>query len=84
MISGWARFVVTAVVGMVLSSCATSQQWSEWKRHPTHFASGEHFAFSMRTSEDTKSVSRKDLEFAQAQNWWGTPITVAQSQVVER
>ena len=82
--SGAARFIVTAIVGTVLTSCATPQQWSDWKAHPTHFASGEHFAFSMKTSADTKVVSRKDLEFAQAQSWWGTPITVAQSQVLER
>ena len=79
-----ARFIVSAVVGVALTSCATSQQWSDWKAHPTHFASGEHFAFSMKTGADTKTVSRKDIEIAQTQSWWGTPITVAQSQVLER
>ena len=84
MSEGPARFIVTVVVVLMLTGCATPQQWSDWKAHPTHFASGEHFAFSMRTSADTKDVRRSDLDIAKAQNWWGTPITVAQSQVVER
>jgi len=31
---------VSAVVALVLGGCATSQEWSDWKSHPTHFASG--------------------------------------------
>ena len=76
--------VVSAAVAMVLGGCATSQEWSDWKSNPTHFASGEHFAFSVRTSDGAPQVRRSDIEIARAQNWWGKPITVAQSQVVER
>ena len=35
-----AEIVVSAVVALVLGGCATSQEWSDWKSHPTHFASG--------------------------------------------
>jgi len=79
-----AEIVVSAAVAMVLGGCATSQEWSDWKSHPTHFASGEHFAFSVRTSDGATQVRRSDIDIARAQNWWGKPITVAQSQVVER
>src|SRR5437867_11239430 len=57
-----AEIVVSAVVALVLGGCATSQEWSDWKSHPTHFASGEHFAFSMRTSDGATQVRRSDIE----------------------
>ncbi|PYO02070.1 MAG: hypothetical protein DMD91_05375 [Candidatus Rokuibacteriota bacterium] len=78
-----AGIIVLAGAAGLLTGCATPQEWSDWKSHPTHFASGEHFAFSVRTGDAAKQIRRSDIEVARAQNWWGKPITVDQSQVLE-
>jgi len=33
-------------IAMLSSACATSEEWSEWRNHTTHFASGTHGMFS--------------------------------------
>ena len=36
--------VVTLALGaaaVAATACATSQEWTTWKEHPTHFASGQ-------------------------------------------
>jgi hypothetical protein len=72
------------VAGATLSGCATSQEWAEWKQHSSHFASGEHFTFSVRHREGKASrVSRTDVEHARAQSWWGKAISVDQAAIVE-
>src|SRR5436309_15632457 len=70
-----AEIVVSAVVALVLGGCATSQEWSDWKSHPTHFAPGEHSAFPMRTTNGARQWPRSDTEIAGPQNWWAKPIT---------
>src|SRR5438046_10756865 len=47
-----AEIVVSAVVALVLGGCATSQEWSDWKSHPTHFASGEHRSEERRVGKE--------------------------------
>ena len=83
------RRLVNAVVvfgAMLLTgACATSQEWADWKAHPTHFASGEHFAFSLRNRAGTEPrVTRPDIEVARAQEWWGKSITVSSEQIIQR
>jgi len=46
--------VMTALLGA--AGCATSQEMATWKAHSTHFASGDHFLFSLRN--DTESAPR--------------------------
>jgi hypothetical protein len=67
-----------------LAGCATSQEWQTWKEHPTHFASGDHLAFSVKNSESSPHVTRKDIVLARDEAWWGKPITVAQERILER
>lgn len=68
-----------------LFGCATSDEWSTWKAHPSHFASGAHMAFSMRHGGTTPAhVTRQDVAFAHDQNWWGKAVTVEQGQILER
>ena len=70
---------------MVVAGCATNEEWSTWKQHPTHFASGDHGFFSIRNREETaKRVTRQDIALARDQGWWGRPITVSQEQIQER
>jgi len=77
------RIVIVTAVAAVTLGCATSQQWSDWKGHPTHFASGDHLRFSLDTPERATRITRTDMERARGQASWGNPITVSQDQIVE-
>ncbi len=66
-------------------ACATSEEWAEWRKHPTHFASGQHATFSMRNTEGSAPrVSRADIEAARTENWWGKTITVSPEQIFQQ
>lgn len=70
---------------IVVAGCASNEEWSTWKQHPTHFASGDHGFFSIRNRDDSaKRVTRQDIALARDQGWWGRPITVSQEQIQER
>lgn len=72
-------------IALLSSACATSAEWTTWRQHPTHFASGDHLVFSVRNREgQSPRVTRRDLAEAKAQAWWGDPITVKLAQIVER
>ena len=74
-----------AFVGLVVSACATSEEWATWRQNPAHFASGSHLAFSLRNRVDGQgSVRRADVATARDQAWWGKPVTVDESQILER
>ena len=81
--------IVTAaaliVVASLAGACATSEQWVEWRAHTTHFASGDHYSFSMSNNLDGMNprVTRLDVENARTQNWWGKNISVEPGQVIQ-
>lgn len=70
---------------VLLVGCATSEEWGTWQSHTSHFASGDHFKFSVRNGEaKTARVTRQDVALARDQAWWGKAITVEQAQIIER
>lgn len=76
--------VVLAGLAMTAIGCATPQEWSDWKGHSSHFASGDHMGFSIRNREGAATrVTRADVAAARTQEWWGKAITVDQGQVLE-
>ena len=78
--------VVLAVVALAgLAGCASGQEWSTWYDHRTHFASGEHMSFSVRTPDTGPGrVTRTQLALARDEGWWGKPVTVAQAEILDR
>ena len=60
-------------------------EWSEWRGHTTHFASGTHGVFSLRNNKDGSNprVARTDVDAARAENWWGKAITVSPEQIFQ-
>jgi hypothetical protein len=64
-------------------ACASSEQWAEWKKHSSHFASGEHMSFSLRNQGASRNVRRSDTQLASAQSWWGDPIVVRPDQIFQ-
>jgi hypothetical protein len=73
-----------AAVLWLAAGCATSQEWTTWREHPTHFASGDHLSFSIKNTEGAPSVTRTDVARAREEAWWGKPVTVNQEQILER
>jgi hypothetical protein len=70
---------------LAVGGCASGEEWTPWREHPTHFASGDHLFFSTRNTEgSTPRVKREDIALARDQGWWGKPITVSQEQILER
>ncbi len=79
------RLVLVGAVVLATAGCATSEEWTTWKDHPTHFASGDHLFFSTRNQGDAaKRVTRQDIAMARTEGWWGKPVTVSQEQILER
>ena len=57
-------------VTLFTGACATSEEWSEWRSHTTHFASGQHGVFSLRNNKDGSNprVSRTHVADAQTRS----------------
>ena len=80
---GVRRGLLIAALGVGLGACASGEEWAEWRSHSTHFASGEHMAFSLKNMGSTPHVNRKDQREASAQSWWGKPVIPRADQVFE-
>jgi hypothetical protein len=72
-------------VALLTGACASSQEWSEWYHHTSHFASGQHAFFSLRNGDDSRArVTRADVDRSSSENWWGRQIAVNADQIIER
>jgi hypothetical protein len=76
-------FVLLGSLALGLGACASSEQWAEWRSHPSHFASGDHMGFSLKNMGDTPRVNRRDMQAAGTQNWWGKPVVPRPGQIFE-
>ena len=84
--SRW-QFMLGLAVLLATAGCASTEEWTTWKQHPTHFASGDHLFFSARNQGDDNRnarVTRQDIALARDEGWWGKPITVSQEMIQER
>jgi hypothetical protein len=83
--SGRGKLLLFAALLVGAAGCASGEEWNTWYEHRTHFASYDHMGFSLRNSEGSApKVTRKDIQLARDEAWWGKPITVAQEQILER
>ncbi len=79
------RALLLGSVMLAASACASSEEWAEWRKHPTHFASGGHAMFSMRNTEGSAPrVTRSEIDRARAEQWWGKVITVSPEQIIQQ
>ncbi len=57
------------------AACATSEEWAVWSGHPAHFASGDHYEFSMKNRFAPPLVATpEDVALAREESWWGGPF----------
>jgi hypothetical protein len=72
---------VTSVALLAQAGCATNEQWQQWRSHNTHFASGQHAAFSFRNQgERAEQVRPTDPPKSVEQTWWGRKLPMAAGQ----
>ena len=79
------RLGILIRVGLVASLAAgcASETMKEWKSHPTHFASGDHMAFSLKNQGKTPKVTSADTRLAASQSWWGSAVVVRPDQIFQ-
>jgi hypothetical protein len=66
---------------VLLAGCATPEQWQTWRSHSSHFASGQHAAFSFRNQgEQAESVKVTDPVKARDESWFGRQLPLAPGQ----
>ena len=75
--------LLVLAVAAASAACASSDQWTEWREHPSHFASGRHMIFSLRHqgASPQPHVTQGDVQKARFESWWGQPIVVQPDQI---
>ena len=79
------RLLVILLATVAVGGCASADEWTTWYTHRTHFASGDHMSFSVRTPDTGPGrITRTQMALAREEAWWGKPVTVPQTEVLER
>jgi len=79
--------LMLAVVLLSTGCAATHREWEVWRAHPTHYATGNHLAFSMgSTFGGAPRVTPEMMEQARSEGWWGrnTPLVGPRANVAGR
>ena len=84
------RSFLPLILGLVLVStgcAATHREWEIWRAHPTHYATDNHLAFSMKnTVGAAPQVTPELMDQAKGEGWWGrnTPFVTPRANVAGR
>lgn len=79
------RSLVIGTTLLLAGGCASSEEWQTWRDNKSHFASKEHFDFSMKNrGGSAPNVAKQDVAMAQSQSWFGKAVTVDQGQILDR
>ena len=75
-------------IALLSTGCAaTHREWEVWRAHPTHYATGNHLAFSMgNVVGGAPRVTPEMMETAKGEGWWGrnTPFVGPRANVAGR
>jgi hypothetical protein len=84
------RTFLPLLLGFVVLStgcAATHREWEVWRAHPTHYATTNHLAFSMKnTVGAAPQVTPELMDQAKGEGWWGknTPFVAPRANVAGR
>jgi uncharacterized protein YceK len=68
------KFLLIIVALAFISGCASLEK-SEFFKHNTQYADGDHLLFSWF---GYKHASVNDAKKSQAENWWGEPVVIGE------
>jgi len=83
----WWLLLLSAVM-FSMSGCSSiaktlsNDDWTTWMGHPTHFASGDHLAFSAKSHRTTASITEADTSTAEREAWWGRLVPEDKTKVM--
>jgi hypothetical protein len=59
-------------LALLTTGCATEREWTTWRAHPTHYANGNHMAFSVTNMVGgAPRVTPELVQTAKREGWWG-------------
>ena len=62
-------------LAVLSTGCATEREWATWRAHPTHYATGNHMAFSVTNMvAGAPRVTPELVQMAKQEGWWGPNI----------
>jgi hypothetical protein len=63
---------MSIALALLSSGCATEREWATWRAHPTHYANGNHMAFSVTNMvAGAPRVTPELVQTAKREGWWG-------------
>ena len=84
------RTFLPLLLGFVVLStgcAATHREWEVWRAHPSHYATTNHLAFSMKNMVGAApQVTPELMDQAKGEGWWGknTPFVAPRANVTGR
>jgi hypothetical protein len=87
----WWLLLLSAVM-FSMSGCSSTKAWQGtalsdwqiWAQHSSHFASGSHLAFSLKSHPTPASISEADKAVASREEWWGQLVPQEKVAVVAK
>jgi hypothetical protein len=87
----WWLLLLSAVM-FSMSGCGSTKawqgtalsDWQVWAQHSSHFASGQHLAFSLKSHPTPASISEGDKATASREEWWGQLVPQEKVAVVAK
>src|SRR3989442_13249290 len=77
------RLPLAGAALLLMAGCATSEEWATWKQNPAHFASADHFKFSMKNAPGASPrVSREALRAGGGRTGGGGPSRLGREGVL--
>ena len=87
----WWLLLLSAVM-FSMSGCSSTKawqgtalsDWQVWAQHSSHFASGQHLTFSIKSHPTPASISEADKAIAAREEWWGQLVPQDKVAVVAK
>ena len=87
----WWLLLLSAVM-FSMSGCGSTKAWQGtalsdydiWAQHSSHFASGNHLVFSLKSHPTANTITERDKTTAAREDWWGQLVPQDKVAVVAK